>query len=99
MKKIARIIFAALLSATFPAAAQPYPSKPIRIIVPFPAGGIADLYARLIGTRVGEAWGQPVVVENRTGAGGNIGADAVAKSPPDGYTLAMGSLGTHAVNV
>jgi tripartite-type tricarboxylate transporter receptor subunit TctC len=99
MKKIARIIFAALLSATFPAAAQPYPSKPIKIIVPFPAGGIADLYARLIGTRVGEAWGQPVVVENRTGAGGNIGADAVAKSPPDGYTLAMGSLGTHAVNV
>ena len=63
------------------------------------ASGIADLYARLIGTRVGEAWGQPVVVENRTGAGGNIGADAVAKSPPDGYTLGMGSLGTHAVNV
>ena len=100
MKKIARIIFAALLSgmATF-AAAQPYPAKSVRIIVPFPAGGIADLYARLIGTRVGESWGQPVVVENRTGAGGNIGADAVAKSPPDGYTLAMGSFGTHAVNV
>ena len=100
MKKIARIIFAALLlgMATF-AAAQPYPAKPIRIIVPFPAGGIADLYARLIGTRVGESWGQPVVVENRTGAGGNIGADAVAKSPPDGYTIAMGSFGTHAVNV
>jgi len=84
--------------ATF-AAAQPYPAKPVRIIVPFPAGGIADLYARLIGTRVGESWGQPVVVENRTGAGGNIGADTVAKSPPDGYTLAMGSFGTHAVNV
>ena len=100
MKKIARIIFAALLSgmATF-AAAQHYPAKSVRIIVPFPAGGIADLYARLIGTRVGESWGQPVVVENRTGAGGNIGADAVAKSPPDGYTLAMGSFGTHAVNV
>ena len=101
MKKIAPLIFAALLSgmATFPAAAQPYPAKPVRIIVPFPAGGIADLYARLIGTRVAEAWGQPVVVENRTGAGGNIGADAVAKSPPDGYTIAMGSFGTHAVNV
>ena len=67
--------------------------------MPFPAGGIADVYARLIGSRVTEAWGQPVVVENRTGAGGNIGADAVAKSAPDGYTLAMGSLGTHAVNV
>jgi tripartite-type tricarboxylate transporter receptor subunit TctC len=79
--------------------AQPYPAKPIRIIVPFPAGGIADLYARLIGARVGELWKQPVVIENRTGAGGNIGADAVAKSAPDGYNLVMGSFGTHAVNV
>ncbi|HTN28392.1 MAG TPA: tripartite tricarboxylate transporter substrate binding protein, partial [Burkholderiales bacterium] len=61
--------------------------------------GIADIYARLLGARASEAWGQPVVVENRTGAGGNIGADTVAKSPPDGYTIAMGSLGTHAVNV
>jgi tripartite-type tricarboxylate transporter receptor subunit TctC len=99
--KIVCVFFAAVLSGLGipPAIAQPYPAKPIKIIVPFPAGGIADLYARLIGTRVAEAWGQPVVVENRTGAGGNIGADAVAKSPPDGYTLAMGSLGTHAVNV
>ncbi|HTN29080.1 MAG TPA: tripartite tricarboxylate transporter substrate binding protein [Burkholderiales bacterium] len=101
MITIARIVLAALLwsAAIFPAAAQPYPAKPIKIIVPFPAGGIADVYARLIGARVGESWGQPVVVENRTGAGGNIGAEAVAKSPPDGYTIAMGSLGTHAVNV
>src|SRR6185503_17637879 len=79
--------------------AQPYPAKPIRIVVPFPAGGIADLYARLIGARVGELWKQPVLIENRTGAGGNIGADAVAKSAPDGYNLVMGSFGTHAVNV
>jgi len=78
---------------------QGYPSKAIRIIVPFPVGGIADLYARLIGTRLTEAWGQPVVVENRTGAGGNIGADLVAKSAPDGYTIGIGSIGTHAVNV
>jgi tripartite-type tricarboxylate transporter receptor subunit TctC len=94
-------LLGALLLSTWlpPATAQPYPGKSIRIIVPFPAGGIADVYARLIGSRVTEAWGQPVVVENRTGAGGNIGADAVAKSAPDGYTLAMGSLGTHAVNV
>jgi len=81
------------------AAAQPYPAKPVKIVVPFPAGGIADLYARLIGQRLGDSWGQPIVIENRTGAGGNIGADAVAKSAPDGYTLVMGSFGTHAVNV
>jgi tripartite-type tricarboxylate transporter receptor subunit TctC len=84
---------------SFSAIAQNYPSKPIRIIVPFPVGGIADLYSRLIGNRWTEVWGQPVVVENRTGAGGNIAADLVAKSAPDGYTLVMGSLGTHAVNV
>src|SRR5437660_1768051 len=82
-----------------PAAGQPHPAKPIKIVVPFPAGGIADLYARLIGGRLSERWGQPIVIENRTGAGGNIGADAVAKSAPDGYTLVMGSFGTHAVNV
>ena len=81
------------------AAAQNYPSKPIRIIVPFPVGGIADIYSRLIGNRWTELWGQPVVIENRTGAGGNIGADMVAKAAPDGYTLGIGSLGTHAVNV
>jgi tripartite-type tricarboxylate transporter receptor subunit TctC len=96
---IAAALGAALVSLSQPAAAQPYPSKPIRIIVPFPAGGIADLYARIIGAKVQEAWAQPVVVENRTGAGGNIGAEAVAKSAPDGYTLSMSALGPHAVNV
>ena len=89
----------ALLVSAASALAQPYPTKPMKIVVPFPAGGIADLYARLIGARVTDGWGQPVVIENRTGAGGNIGADAVAKSAPDGYTLVMGSFGTHAVNV
>jgi tripartite-type tricarboxylate transporter receptor subunit TctC len=79
--------------------AQSYPVKPIRIIVPFPAGGIADLFGRVIGQKFHETWGQPAVVENRPGAGGNIGAEVVAKSPPDGYTLVTGSIGTHAVNV
>ena len=88
-----------LLSWTLPLAAQPYPAKPIKIIVPFPAGGIADLYARIIGNRITESWHQPVLIENRPGAGGNIAADAVAKSAPDGYTLVMGALGPHAVNV
>ncbi len=90
---------AALLLAAGTCTAQSYPVKPIRIVVPFPAGGIADLFARHIGQKFTEAWGQPVVVDNRPGAGGNIGAEAVAKSPADGYTLVMGSIGTHSVNV
>jgi tripartite-type tricarboxylate transporter receptor subunit TctC len=91
-------IAAALAFAT-PAAAQTYPTKPVRLIVPFPAGGIADVFGRIIGAKLSEAWGQPVLVENRAGAGGNIGADVVAKAPADGYTLLMGSIGTQAVNV
>ena len=87
------------LLAAAPAFSQGYTSKPVRIIVNFPAGGIADLYARIIGAKVQEPWGQPVVIENRTGAGGNIGAEAVAKSAPDGYTLNMSAIGPHAVNV
>src|SRR6185436_16980234 len=71
------------------ALAQNYPVKAIRVVVPFPAGGIADIFARVIGGKLNEAWGQQVVVDNRPGAGGNIGAELVAKSPPDGYTLVM----------
>src|SRR6266852_4561429 len=89
---------AALLAAPAALAQQNYPQKPIRYIVPFPAGGIADVFARIIGGRLTEAWGQPVVVENRAGAGGNIGAELVAKSAPDGYTVLMGSIGTQALN-
>ncbi len=78
--------------------AQPYPVKPIRFVVPYPPGGPLDLMGRLIGQKLTDAWMQPVLVENRTGAGGNIGADMVAKSAPDGYTLLMGAVATHAIN-
>jgi tripartite-type tricarboxylate transporter receptor subunit TctC len=98
MKATKHFVLAALFFSAA-ALAQPYPSKPVRIIVNFPAGGVADVYARIIGAKVQEAWGQPVLIENRTGAGGNIGAEAVAKSPPDGYTLNMSAIGPHAVNV
>ena len=98
MPRILLLALCAVLLAA-PACAQPsYPQKPIRYIVPFPAGGIADVFARIIGGRIAEAWGQPVVVENRAGAGGNIGAELVAKSAPDGYTILMGSIGTQALN-
>lgn len=100
MTKPAKFFFGtALLLATTLAAAQSYPARPIRIVVPFPAGGIADLFARVIGQKFHDAWGQPAVVENRPGAGGSIGAELVAKAPADGYTLVMGSIGTHSVNV
>jgi tripartite-type tricarboxylate transporter receptor subunit TctC len=84
-------ILAAFFASAFapPLAAQDYPKKPIHIISPFGTGGATDVMARLIGQKITESWGQQVVVENRTGAGGNIGMDAVAKSAPDGYTLAM----------
>jgi tripartite-type tricarboxylate transporter receptor subunit TctC len=70
-----------------------YPNKPIKIIVPFPAGGTSDVLARMIGVKITESWGQAVVVENRPGLSGNLGADAVAKSAPDGYTFALMDIG------
>src|SRR5258708_11324950 len=82
------------LAAPAALALQNYPQKPIRYIVPFPAGGIADVFARIIGGRIAEAWGQPVVVENRAGAGGDIGAELVPKSAPDRYTILMGRIAT-----
>ena len=80
------------------ALAQAWPAKPIKIIVPYPPGGTSDILARAVGQKMSEAYGQPVVVENKPGATGNIGADFVAKSPPDGYTLMLADIGSLAIS-
>lgn len=90
-------VLAAGLCAVSPHALA-FPDKPVRIVVPFPAGGATDVVARALALRLGQAWNQPVIVENRTGAGGNIGADAVAKSPADGHTLLLASPAEVAIN-
>jgi tripartite-type tricarboxylate transporter receptor subunit TctC len=99
MKFICRAIASILLAAFATVAlAQSWPAKPVKWIVPFAAGGTTDILARVIGEKLSAALGQPVVVENRPGAGGGVGADQVAKAAPDGYTIMGGTISTHAIN-
>jgi tripartite-type tricarboxylate transporter receptor subunit TctC len=95
-----RCCVAVLLTCVAVAAvAQPFPAKPVRIVVPFPPSGAADLLTRALGKRLTETWGQPIIADNRPGAGGNVGAEIAAKSTPGGYTLLMGAITTHAVSM
>ncbi|WP_427912629.1 Bug family tripartite tricarboxylate transporter substrate binding protein [Ramlibacter sp. MMS24-I3-19] len=92
------LAFAALCLTAAGAFAQAWPTRPVTLVVPFPPGGGTDTGARILAEQLGKKWGQPVVIENKGGAAGQIGADIVAKARPDGYTLLMGNIGTQAIN-
>ncbi|RZI99094.1 MAG: tripartite tricarboxylate transporter substrate binding protein, partial [Rubrivivax sp.] len=92
------LLLAALLGTVVGAQAQDFPARPLKMVVPFGPGTTTDIVGRVVAEGMGRALGQPLVVENRAGAGGTIGTDQVAKSPADGYTLVMGTVGTHAIN-
>jgi tripartite-type tricarboxylate transporter receptor subunit TctC len=92
-------LLASIVAAAPAALAQSYPARPVRIVVPFPPGGGTDIGTRIIAQKLQESWGQPVVVENKPGAAGIVGTEMVAKAAPDGYTLIMGNIGTHAINI
>lgn len=96
---VRQAIAAATIAAAFGVAAQPYPNKPIRLVVPFPPGGAVDFYARVVQPALADAMGQPIIIENKAGASGMVGAGLVAQSPPDGYTLLIGNIASLAINV
>ena len=99
MTLLLRAVAALLLLLAAPAFAQTdYPNKPLRIVVPFPAGGSADILCRLVGEKLSAAWGQPVIIDNRAGAGGNVGAEIVYRADPDGYTLLCSPPGPLSIN-
>ena len=95
---ITTMALGAVAGAQAQSAAQTFPNKPLRIVVTFTSGGAPDIIARLLGERFTAAWGQPVIIDNKPGSGGNIGADFVAKAAPDGYTMVVGTVGTHSIN-
>jgi tripartite-type tricarboxylate transporter receptor subunit TctC len=99
MPKLILVVVLLIFAVSVSAAENTYPSRPVRLIAPFSAGGGVDIVARLVAQRLSEKWGQQVVVDNRTGATGIIGTDLAAHATPDGYTLLMGNAATHAVNV
>src|SRR5215210_5586784 len=97
LKHVAALAAAAVLASGAALAQSDYPNKPVKLIVGFAPGGSTDIVARIVAQKLGERLGQTVIVENRAGAGGTIGADVTAKSPPDGYTLTLGTTSTHAI--
>ena len=99
LSSLLAILLTAVATGTYAQGAASYPTKSIRIVVPFPAAGTTDILARAVGAEMSKAWGQSVTIENRPGAGGNLGSDVVAKAAPDGYTLLVGAVSPQAINV